>query len=272
MKTRFISITAGLTLFCGAAAAMPRFVSESEGKMHMDAVNYDDFHITIISDTAIVDVGAALSDDGAFPAPTIAGQGTNRVNIDWAGLDIPANDPIGLAVSFKLEEWNNYKITKRWTSTVAAIEKETPALGLNVEDDGDYAVTNAYNQIIDFLDLEYAITSLAVPLADEEMANLMEINFGSNPFLGYAPSWTPVGGGTVPANSETLVTPLREFLYSYFQEDFSPSSGEISYTFQQHEHQAPTPTPIALIGVGAIALLRFYKSKKLGAEATDREN
>lgn len=251
----FLALTLPLILLgFSPGVAAPRDVRDNEVKQHTDAVTYNDFHAIVTSDANIQSVYAVIADAGVLHnTPTITGEGTHTVQINWTGLDVPANDRIGITIEFQLEEWNTYDIRKQWTRTATAgpgpletITEDTPALGLSVLDCGEYSLTNDYQEIIAYTGLEYAVVSDAMPLTADEMAQAMEASSGDNPFAGYAPAWTDAPDGVVPGGGEAYITSLGisegQYLYSYFSEDFTDGSGDISATFQEHEHQAGGPS------------------------------
>ena len=264
-------------LFVEAAAASPRFVRESEGKKNNSTITYTDFHITITSDANINNVFGVIYDDGTFyQTPTITGQGTLVVQIDWTGLSVPPGDSIGVSVMFTLEEWNTYEITKQWT--VGAQAYLTPALGLSVLGFGDYYLRNNYSQNITYSNLEYLVAISPYRTTDaagtRTLAQEME---GYAVAGGYDPPWIPLPGGTVPAHNEVNVAgphiATGEYLMSYFTEDFAGGSTDNSYTIQEHEHQTnpfiPTVSEWGLIIMTLLLLtagtIIFARRRKVAA-------
>ncbi len=235
------------SLLAAPADAEKRQVLEAEGKSHSRQVTYDGFYISITSSADIVDVTALVSDDGViYDNATIEGGGSRAVGISFTGLDIPADDGIGVAVEFRLEEWGTYRITKAWIENAGSGDptaEPTPALGFSVQAEGQYALTNAYAQSIAYTDLQYTVVPSAMSMTAEEYAELLEdIAEG----LPYGPGWTFLPGGTVPAGGQsgalvTLDIETGQYLYSFMTEDFSAGGGDMSFTLQGHEHQAASP-------------------------------
>jgi hypothetical protein len=227
--------------FVEAATAAPRFVRESEGKKNNSTITYTDLHITITTDTNINSVFGVVYDDGVFyQTPTITGQGTATVQIDWTGLSVPPGDSIGISVSFTLEEWNSYNITKQWTA--GAQSYLTAALGLSVLGSGDYYLRNNYDHNIRYNNIEYLVAPSPYRTTDvagtRTLAQEME---GYAQAGGYDPPWIPLPAGVVPAHNEVNVVgpPIAagQYLMSYFTEEFEAGGTDSSYTIQEHEHQ-----------------------------------
>ncbi len=258
-------IAAIASLLTLPALGAPRKCMETEGKVHQTAgLTYSDFHVIITSDTNIDVTFSKLTDDGAvFDSPTISGEGTQTVQINWTGLNVPANDGIGIGIEFTLEEYNTYRITKQWTTgnrIAGGTFVDTPALGLSVTNFGLYSLTNEYQQGIDFANLQYIIQDDPLGMTNDGLTELMEQIAEGSPF---DPGWTPLPDGSVAPQSSTSVAELDIFvgenLWAFFQEDFAAGSSDTSFTIQMHEHQASFSPDIPTIsGIGLFAMLAVF--------------
>ncbi len=228
------------------AEAAERKVEHAVGKKNNDAVKYTDYHIVITSDTNMTIKGGKLyvHPAGTYHDPTtIAGNGTRTVSVDWTGLNVQMNSTIGGVVKFNQREKNEYKVQESWTRPSRGTTfVPVASLGLDIDDVGNYLLTNANSTAVDYSGVRYVVQPGELPQTADDLAKLLaEIADGASfPF-----SWTSLvpGSGTVGPNSSTpslidLSITTGEHFYSFMTTHFTGDPADVTYTWQGHEQQA----------------------------------
>lgn len=271
MQRVWILVALGTLLVAAVATeAKQRKVKYSKGAKNNDAITYTDLHVEITSDTNMTLGDTMLWDDGTKHTPTsTTGDGTHTIQVNFEGLEVPKDDTVGLSIRFTQNEKNTYKIKKSWTRPASdpssdaltippgQVGVEMSALGLRVEPNGDFFLTNDYNQEITVNNFEYTVMNSPLPQTDDQLAQMMESIAAGSPFPY---SWTGLAVGPASPLSDTFVTNLTiaedQYLYSFFEENFTGTATDVGYTLLEHEHQViPEPTSMVLL-FGGLALLR----------------
>lgn len=237
------------------------------GKKNKSAsTKYTDFHLVVESDTNLTldtdwDI---VRDSGGTHHGTATDNGTHTVTVDWTGLNIEPGKAIGGTIRFKQVAKNYYKVTKTdfthsggAAAGTGSVFVPIPNLGLRVESNGDYYLTNDYDESISYSGIQYVVQSGDLTETPVELADLLAgIAEGTTSFPY---NWTTLPDGSVPANTEQLLISLSiapgQFLFAFFEASFASDPTDESYVLQGHEHQAMDIPAVSEWGIAVLALV-----------------
>ncbi len=188
-------------LALGLGVSMAGAVLICEGDTNPERYPMTDYHVVITSKEPITDTSGVLSDDGALWQPSMADLGNNQTLFNWYMVDAPPGDSIGFCVRFKVKS-GSYSVEKNFTAVKGYVEIDLPVLGAELEEDGEYSLTNAYEQPIQYMDYQYLVQPTGFEESTEELAGLMEEVAAGLPF---EPGWNPIPDGVVPPEGAVAI-------------------------------------------------------------------
>ena len=176
----------------------------------------------------------------------MTGNGTERVNLDWT-VAIPNGHRFAYSAGFNQEEFNSYQVKEKFTfgGVEFGNDVNVPVLGLRIEPNGNFWLSNAYESAVEFTKIAIEISSSG--LSEEEILNTVYDLAEPEGFLG----------GVVSGGQEFFLGRFDlqpgEFLTAHMLTSFlGERNGPTSELILQHEHQIPAPGALALLGLAGL--------------------